>query len=119
MEPRKQAKIAFLLSLWPFLLFLSFLGLLYIIIIASAVSPASSGGTVREAIGIFVLQAVISPAMAAPLVSIMIGFIMGIVIGGSGVDRRTMRRATMAAILAFPSLLVYAYLLFAVSGIGR
>ncbi len=119
MEPRNQARIAFHLSLWPFVLFVSFLGVLYILIIAGAVSPESSGGTVRESIGIFVLQAVNSPTMAAPVISIIIGFIMGFGIGGSGVDRKTMKTATRAAILAFPSLLVYAFLLFATAGIGR
>ena len=103
----------------PFVLLVSFLGVLYILIIAGAVSPASSGGTVRESIGIFVLQAVKSPAMAAPVLSIIIGFIMAIGIGGSGVDRKTMNTATWAAIFAFPGLLVYAFLLFFTAGIGR
>ncbi len=115
----RLARIAFHLSLWPFVLFVSFLGVLYILIIAGAVSPGSSGGTVRESIGIFILQAVKSPAMAAPVLSIIIGFIMAVGIGGSGVDRKTMNAATWAAIFAFPSLAVYAFLLFATAGIGR
>ncbi len=115
----RVARIAFHLSLWPFVLFASFLGVLYILIIAGAVSPASSGGTVRESIGIFVLQAVKSPAMAAPVLSIIIGFIMAIGILDSRVDRKTMNTATWAAIFAFPGLLVYAFLLFFTAGIGR
>ncbi len=114
----RLARIAFHLSLWPLVLFVSFLGVLYIILIASAVSPASSGGTVRESIFIFILQAMKSPAMAAPALSIIIGFIMAIGIGGSGVDRKTMNTATWAAILAFPGLLVYAFLLFFTAGFG-
>ncbi|MEE9174158.1 MAG: hypothetical protein V3U30_04195 [Thermoplasmata archaeon] len=116
----RLARIAFHLSLWPFVLFVSFLVVLYILLIVGAVSPASSaGGTVLESIFIFVLQAVKSPAMAAPVLLIIIGFIMAIGIGGSGVDRKTMNTATWAAILAFPSLAVYAFLLFATAGIGR
>ncbi len=120
MEPRKQAKVAFLLSLWPFVLFVSVLGVLYILIIVAAVFPASSGGgTVLESIFIFVLQAVKSPAMAAPVISILIGFIMAIGIRDSGVDRKAMKTGTRAAIFAFAGLAVYAYLLLATSGIGR
>ncbi len=120
MGPGKQAKVAFLLSLWPFVLFVSFLGVLYIVIIVGAVSPASSaGGTVLESIAIFVLQAVKSPAIAAPVISILIGFIMAIGILDSGVDRKAMKTATRAAIFGFASLAVYAFLLFATSGIGR
>ncbi len=119
MGPGKQAKVAFLLSIWPFVLFVSFLGVLYILIIAGAVSPESSGGTVRESIGIFVLQAVKNPAMAAPVISILIGFIMALGILDSGVDRKAMKTATRAAIFAFAGLAVYAFLLLSTAGIGR
>ncbi len=115
----RLARIAFLLSLWPTVLFVSFLGVLYILIIAGAVSPESAGGTVRQSIAIFILQAVKSPAMAAPVLSIIIGFIMAIGILDSGVDRKTMNTATRAAVFTFPSLAVYAFLLFATAGIGR
>ena len=116
----RLARIAFHLSLWPLVLFGSFLGVLYILLIAGAVAPESSGGTVRQVVGIFILQAIKSrPAMAAPVLSIIIGFIMAIGIRESGVDRKTMNTATWAAIFAFPSLAVYAFLLFFTAGIGR
>ncbi len=119
-ERLRLARIAFHLSLWPLILFLSFLGVLYIVIIAGAVSPASTGvGTVLLYVFIFVLQAVKSPAMAAPVLSIIIGFIMAIGIGGSGVDRKTMNTATWASVFAFPGLAAYAFLLFFTAGIGR
>ncbi len=51
-----------------------------------------------ESIGIFVLQAVKSPAMAAPVISIIIGFIMAMGTLDSGVDRKAMKTATRAAI---------------------
>ncbi len=120
MEPRKQAKVALLLSLWPLVLFVSLLVALYILLIAAVLSPASSaGGTVLESIAIFVLQAIRSPAMAAPVVSVLIGFIMAIWIRGSGVDRKVMKTATRAAIFAFASLALYAYLVLSTSGFGR
>ena len=120
MGPRKQAKVVSLHFLWPFVLFVSFLGVLYILIIVAAVSPASSaGGTVLECLRIFVLQAVRGPAMAAPVISIMIGFIMAIGILDSGVDRKAMKTASRAVIFGFASLAVYAYLLLIRSGIGR
>ena len=120
MKALGKSRIALLLSLWPFVLFVSFLGILYILIILAAVSPASSGGgSVLESIFIFVLQSVKSPAMAAPVLSILIGFIMAIGIRDSGVDRKAMKTATRAAIFAFAGLAVYAYLLFATTGIGR
>ena len=115
-----QSRIAFHLSLWPFVLFVSFLGVLYILIIVAAVLPGSSGGgSALESIAIFVLQAIKSPAMAAPAISILIGFIMAIGIRDSGVDRKARKTATGAAIFAFAGLAVYAYLLLATSGIGR
>ncbi len=117
MGPGRQAKVVFLLSLWPFVLFVSFLGVLYILIIAGAVSPASSGGDGPGVL--FVLQGVKSPAMAAPVLSIIIGFIMAIGILDSGVDRKATKTATRATIFAFPSPAVYAYLLWTTAGIGR
>ncbi len=113
-----QSRIAFHLSLWPFVLFVSFLGVLYIILIGAAVSPAPSGGTFREAIVIFIILAVRSPAMAAPILSSLIGVIMGFAIKGSGVDRRPMKTATRAAIFGLAGLAVYAYLLFGTTGFG-
>ena len=96
------------------------LGVLYILIIAGEVSPASAGGgTVLESIAIFVLQAVKSPAMAALVPSILIGFITAIGLLDLGVDRKAMKTATRAAIFAFSSLVVCALLLFATAGIGR
>ncbi len=114
-----QSRIAFLLSLWPFVLFVSFLGGLYLIIIVAAVSPASSvGGTVLESFAIFILQAAKSPATAAPLLSSVIGVLMSIRISG-GVDGEAMKNASRAAIFGFASVAVYAFLLFSTAGIGR
>ncbi len=117
MEPGQQAKVAFLLSLWPFVLFVSFLGLLYIILIGAAVSPAPSGGTFREAIVIFIILAVRSPVMAAPVISALIGVFMSIRIN-SGVDRKAKKNPSRAAIFGFASIAVYAYLLFGTTGFG-
>ena len=79
-------------------------------IIAGAVSPASSGvGTVLLSVFIFILQAVKSPAMAAPVLSIIIGFIMAIGILDSGGGRKATKTATRATIFAFPSLAMYAF----------
>ncbi len=115
-----RSRIAFLLSLWPFVLFVSLLGGLYLIIIVAAVSPASSvGGTVLESIAIFILQAAKSPATAAPLLSSVIGVLMSIRISGGGVDGEAMKNASRAAIFGFASLGVYAFLLFSTAGIGR
>ncbi|MFQ5911075.1 MAG: hypothetical protein ACE5IJ_10210 [Thermoplasmata archaeon] len=119
MGPRKQAKVAFHLSLWPFVLFVSLIGVLYILIIVAVVSPASSAGkTVLESIVIFIILAVKSPAMAAPRLSSLIGVLLSIRITG-GVDRRAMKNASRAAIFGFASIAVYAFLLFSTAGIGR
>jgi hypothetical protein len=116
----RLARIAFLLSLGPFVLFVSFLGVLYLLIIAGAISPASSGGgTVLESIFIFILQAIRSPASLAPLLPSLFGLIMGYRIMRRGVDRETTKTAARAVIFGFASLAVYAYLLFFTSGIGR
>ncbi len=120
MKALVHPRIAFHLSLWPFVLFLSLLVVLYILILVAAVLPGSSGGgSALESIAIFVLQAIKSPAMAAPAISVLIGVIMGFAIRGSKVDRKATKIATRAVIFGFASLAVYAYLLLAASGIGR
>ncbi len=119
MEPRKQAKVASLLSLWPFVLFASFLGYIYLLATVAAVSGASSAGTVFEAFLFFILQGVTHPAVAAPLVSSSLGVIMGYWFMTRREDRETTKTATRAVIFGFASLAVYAYLLLAASGIGR
>ncbi len=114
-----RSRIAFHLSLWPFVLFVSLLGGLYLLIIVAAVSPASSvGGTVLESIAIFILQAAKSPATAAPLLSSVIAVLMSIRISG-GVDDEAMKNASRAAIFGFASVAAYAILLFSTAGIGR
>ena len=118
MEPRTQAKVALLLSLWPFVLFASFLGYIYLLATVAAVSGASSAGTVFEAFLFFILQAAKSPATAAPLLSSVIGVLMSIRISG-GVDGEAMKNASRAAIFGLASVAVYAFLLFFTSGIGR
>ncbi len=121
LEVTKQVRIAFHLSLWPFVLFASFLGVLYIIIIVGAVLPyaPSAGRTVLESIFILILQAIRSPASLAPLLPSLFGLIMGYTIMQRGVDRETTKTAARAVIFGFASLAVYAYLLLAASGIGR
>ncbi len=112
----RQARIAFHLSLWPFVLFASFLAVLYSVIFASAVLGV---GRVVEPIGIFVLQAIPNPAVVAPLLASLFGIIMGYGIMRWRVDRETTKTAARAVIFGFASLAVYAYLLLAASGIGR
>ncbi len=117
MGPGNQAKVAFLLSLWPFVLYASFLGAFYIILIGAIVSPAPSGGTLREAVVIFIILAVRSPVLAAPVISALIGVFMSIRIP-SGVDRKVKAKASWAAVFGFASVVVYAYLLFSTTGFG-
>ena len=80
---------------------------------------ANSDGTIDGLTDtIFILQAVKSPAMAAPLLSSLIGVLMSIRIA-SGMDRNAMKNASRAAIFGFASVAVYAFLLFSTAGIGR
>ena len=117
LKPEEQAKVAFLLSLWPFVLFASFLGAFYIILIGAYVAPAPSGGTLQEAVVIFIILTVRSPVLAVPVISALIGVFMSIRIP-SGVDRKVKVTASWAAVFGFASLALYAYLLFSTTGFG-
>ncbi len=112
----RQARIAFHLSLWPSILFASFLVVFYSIVFASALSGV---GRVVEPIAIFVLQAIPNPFAVFPLLASLLGIIMG---SGSmrwRVDPETTKIAARAVILGSASLAAYAYLLLIRSGIGR
>ncbi len=111
----KQARIAFHLSFWPFVFFASFLAVLYSIIFVSALGV----GQVLEPIGIFILQAIRSPASLAPLLPSLFGLIMGYWFMTRREDRETTKIASRAVIFGFASLAVYAFLLWDTSGIGR
>ena len=122
LELTKQARIAFHLSLWSFAIFAAFLIVFYSIVFVCHLLNGcirAGIGHIVEPIGIFILQAIPSPALIAPFLASLFGIIMGYGIMQRGVDPKTTKMAARAVVFGFASLAVYAYLLLIRSGIGR
>ena len=118
MNPSKQAWVALILSLWPFLLFtfLSGITVLFLLTVPVAFNAERFRVEVLEPFVILVFQTVRSPAMAAPVLSALFGLAMGFGIMGWRVKEKA---AMWAASFGVASLVMYALLLSLWSGFGR
>jgi hypothetical protein len=106
----REARIAYLLTLWPLVLFLFSLG----------VTIASSFRVhVLEPLAIFALGTIIGLPALAPALSSMVGAVVAFGIRGEEADDRTTKIATRAVVLGLTGLALYLYLFLGWFGFGR
>ena len=114
-----QSRIAFHLSLWPLVVFLSLLGASFLLFLAVRLNE----GPFKEVVGPFVIflifQVINNPLLGFLLLFSLFGIMMGIGIRAWRVDERTSRIAAKAALLGFAGFAAYALLVWFWSGFGR
>lgn len=129
MKPTRQARIAYIVSLWPFVLFTFSLGITLLIMLTIVVDAESFRVTVLTPFGIFVFLTIMGPMTTAPpllsslapaaLISALVGTTVGLVIRASTEDKEMTRIATRAALFGLASFGMFAFLFWWWSGFGR
>ncbi len=118
MGPREQARIAFHLSLWPLVVFLSLFGASFLLFLAVRLNESFRRGV--EAFLIFLIfQVINNPLLGFILLFSLVGIVMGIGVRAWRVDEETNRIAARAALLGFAGIATYALLVWFWSGLGR
>ncbi len=125
----KQARIAFILSLWPFAFFAFSIGITWLLFFSMAASAESFSEALWTLFGNFVFHMAMGQmAGASPLLSSLaptallsglVGTVLGFALRGSREDEGTVRIATRAGIYGISSLAMYAFLFWSWFGFGR
>ncbi len=115
----RQARIAFHLSLWPLVVFLSLFGASFLLFLAVRLDGGSFRGAVEPFLTILIFQVMNNPLLGfIPLFSLF-GIAMGIGVRAWRVGEKTTRIATRAALLGLAGFAAYALLVWLWSGLGR
>ena len=115
MKALAQSRIAFHLSLWPLVVFLSLFGLGFLLVLLAA--RLDQG--LAPFLTFLVFQLINNPLLGFILLFSLFGIVMGIGVKGWKVDDETNRTAARAALLGFAGIAVYALLVWVWSGFGR
>lgn len=114
-----QARIAFHLSLWPLLVFISLFGLSFLLLVAVALDGESLRSAVEPFLTILIFQVINNPLLGFLLMFSFFGIAMGIGIRAGKVGEITDRSTTKAVLLGLAGFAVYALLVWFWSGFGR
>ncbi len=131
MRPRGagQARIAYILSLWPFAFFAFAIGITWLLFFSIAAGAEAFSEALWTLFGNFVFHVVMGQmAGASPLLSSLApiallsglgGTVLGFALRGSREDEDSVRVATRAGIFGLASLAMYAFLFWSWFGFGR
>ncbi len=118
MKSQLQSRIAFHLSVWPLVVFLSLFGASFLLFLGVRLNESFRRG-VEPVLIFLIFQVINNPLLGFLLLFSLFGIVMGIGVRAWSVDERTNRIAAKAALLGFAGIAVYALLVWFWSGLGR
>ncbi len=118
MKAQLQSRIAFHLSVWPLVVFLSLFGASFLLFLGVTSNESFRRG-VEPFLIFLIFQVINNPLLGFILLFSVFGIVMGIGVRAWRVGERTNRIAARAAILGFAGIAVYALLVWFWSGLGR